>query len=108
MPTIDANAPPIATNQWGDPLATSSALSGGPGTKGIGNGRSGDGSGPTSGYGHDTGSKAFSLSQVTTPPVLILKIEPEYSEHARQAKFQGTVGLRIIVDEKGIPRTESR
>lgn len=107
MPHIDENAPQIPANQWGDPLAASGILSAGPGTKGFGNGPGGDGSGPNAGYGHDTGSGVFSMWQVTTQPVLILKIEPEYSERARQAKFQGTVGLRIIVDEKGIPRDVS-
>lgn len=95
-PTLDANAPQIAANQWGDPLANSGILSAGPGTKGFGTGPNGDGSGPNAGYGHDIGGHgAFTLGQVTTQPVLILKVEPEYSERARQAKFQGTVGLQI-------------
>ena len=35
---------------------------------------------------------------------MILKVEPEYSEEARKAKFQGTVILFVVVDEKGNPR----
>ena len=35
---------------------------------------------------------------------MILKVEPEYSEEARKAKFQGTVVLMVVVDEKGNPR----
>lgn len=105
MPTIDAEAPRLAADEWGDPLATSGILSAGPGKHGIGDGPGGDGSGPVAGTGHGPGGlQAYTLSQVTTQPVLILKIEPEYSERARQAKFQGTVGLRIIIDEKGNPR----
>jgi len=38
-------------------------------------------------------------------PVAIYKIEPEYSEEARKAKFQGTVVLSIVVDEQGLPRS---
>ena len=34
-------------------------------------------------------------------PVLIFKVEPEYSEEARKAKFQGTVLLAIVVDKNG-------
>jgi len=37
-------------------------------------------------------------------PGVIFKVEPEYSEEARKAKFQGTVLLSIVVDEKGLPR----
>jgi TonB family protein len=37
-------------------------------------------------------------------PVPIYKPEPEYSEEARKAKFQGTVVLFIVVDEKGNAR----
>ena len=39
-----------------------------------------------------------------TAPTLISKVEPEYSEEARKAKFQGTVVLYLVVDEKGLPR----
>ena len=37
-------------------------------------------------------------------PALLFKVEPEYSEEARKAKFQGTVVLYVVVDEKGQPR----
>lgn len=37
-------------------------------------------------------------------PTLIHKVEPEYSEEARKAKYQGTVVLYVVVDEKGLPR----
>jgi len=36
--------------------------------------------------------------------VLMFKTEPEFSEEARKAKFQGTVVLRIEVSEMGVPR----
>jgi protein TonB len=35
---------------------------------------------------------------------LLSKVEPEYSEEARKAKWQGTVVLSLIVDEKGHPQ----
>ena len=36
-----------------------------------------------------------------TAPILLHKIEPEYSEEARKAKYQGTVLLYIEVDPSG-------
>jgi TonB family protein len=35
------------------------------------------------------------------PPVLLFKKEPEYSEAARNAKYQGTVVLNVEVDDSG-------
>lgn len=34
-------------------------------------------------------------------PVPLVKPEPEYSEEARQAKYQGSVTLKAVVNEKG-------
>ncbi len=39
-----------------------------------------------------------------TAPVLLVKVEPEFSEEARKAKFQGTVLLGIEVDISGHAR----
>ena len=36
-----------------------------------------------------------------TAPSLLHKIEPEYSEEARKAKYQGTVLLYVVVDVNG-------
>jgi TonB family protein len=38
---------------------------------------------------------------------VITKVEPQYSEEARQAKWQGTVVLGLTVDETGVPRNIS-
>ena len=38
------------------------------------------------------------------PPVPIYRPDPEYSEEARKAKYQGTVILGIVVDEGGVPQ----
>jgi periplasmic protein TonB len=35
---------------------------------------------------------------------VLYRVEPEYSEEARKAKFQGTVVIALVVDEKGNPR----
>ena len=34
---------------------------------------------------------------------MVFKVEPEYSEEARKAKFQGTVVLQLVVDRHGLP-----
>ena len=36
-----------------------------------------------------------------TAPVVLLKVDPEYSEEARKAKYQGTVLLYIEVNSDG-------
>jgi TonB family protein len=36
-----------------------------------------------------------------TPPQLLRKMEPEYSDEARSAKFQGTVLLKVVIDTDG-------
>jgi TonB family protein len=41
------------------------------------------------------------LDRDTTPPVLLSKKAPEYSEEARKAKWQGTVVLSLEVDTTG-------
>jgi periplasmic protein TonB len=35
-------------------------------------------------------------------PVVLYKLEPEYSEQARKARIQGTIVLEGIIDEKGL------
>jgi TonB family protein len=40
----------------------------------------------------------------STAPALIRRTEPEYSEAARAAKFQGAVTLKAVVDTEGTPQ----
>jgi TonB family protein len=44
---------------------------------------------------------AFRVGGGVTAPALLYKVEPEYSEEARAAKFQGTVLLYVEVDPAG-------
>jgi periplasmic protein TonB len=106
----DANIPTINTDQLGDPLAKSGLASNGFGSGGgMGNGRGG-GVGPGSGPGFGPGSGgnmgggAYKIGGGVSAPSIIYKVEPEYSEEARKAKFQGTVLLFAIIDEHGNPR----
>jgi protein TonB len=109
VPTITAQAPQITADNYGDPLSKMDALSGGPGSNGLGPG-SGGGIGPGNGNGYGPGSGggmgggAYKIGGDVSAPVLVTKIEPEYSEEARKAKYSGTVLLSIVVDEHGLPR----
>jgi TonB family protein len=112
QPTIVAppDVPNIQANNYGDPLSrlgvpsNGSGLSGGIGSGvggGVGSGR-GAGTGPGSGGGF--GGGAYRIGGGVSPPSVLSKVEPEYSEEARKAKWQGTVVLQLIVDEKGHPQ----
>jgi TonB family protein len=102
VPTINAPAPQIASDEYGDPLSKfdQSGLGVGSGT-GLGNG-AGDGYGP--GRGGGIGGGAYRIGGDVSAPVLISKTEPEYSEEARKAKYSGSVLLTIVVDQQGVPR----
>ncbi|MCP5114234.1 MAG: energy transducer TonB [bacterium] len=114
QPTIlvppDVPLPNVDMNVWGDPLAAAGPPSNGPGSGGgIGTGSgggvgSGKGGGFGPGEGGGVGGGVYRIGGGVTPPTLIYKVEPEYSEEARKAKFQGTVVLYVVVDEKGLPR----
>jgi TonB family protein len=39
-----------------------------------------------------------------SPPTILSRIDPQYSEEARVARLVGTVGLSIVVDSGGLPR----
>jgi TonB family protein len=111
-PTIIAQNMPIPNvnmSQYGDPFGKIGPASNGPGSGGgigsgsgggVGSGR-GPGFGPGEGGGF--GGGAFRVGGGVSAPTLIYKVEPEYSEEARKAKFQGTVVISIIVDERGQP-----
>jgi TonB family protein len=105
----DVKLPNVNMPVWGDPMAKLGPPSNGPGTGGgIGSG-SGGGVGPGKGPGFGPGSGGgfgggvFRVGGGVSTPIPIYKVEPEYSEEARKAKFQGTVVLQIVIDERGNP-----
>ena len=106
-PTITAQAPQITADIYGDPLSRILRNSGGPGTAGFGSGGgigSGNGSGYGPGSGGGMGGGVYQIGGEVSMPVLINKIEPEYSEEARKAKYSGTVLLSVIIDANGNTR----
>ena len=110
-PTIlappDVQMPNVNMAQYGDPLARIGPPSNGTGSGGgIGSGKgggvgSGDGGGFGPGSGGGIGGGAFRVGGGDSAPVVLHKVEPEYSEEARKAKYQGTVLLYIEVDPSG-------
>jgi TonB family protein len=46
----------------------------------------------------------FRVGGGVSAPELVFKIDPEYSEQARKAKFQGTVVLNLVVQRDGTVR----
>lgn len=112
VPTIVSEvAPPnIDAPNYGDPLSRMGIPSNGTGMGGgigsgfgggVGSGR-GPGTGPGSGGGF--GGGAYRIGGGVSPPSVLSKVEPEYSEEARKAKWQGTVVLQLVVDEHGLPQ----
>lgn len=110
-PTIvlppDIPLPQIAANDYGDPAGVLGLSSNGPGTGGgigIGaHGGVGPGAGPGLGPGWRGGIDGgpFRTGRGVSSPVVLYKVEPEYSEEARKAKYQGVVVLKVIVDPTG-------
>jgi TonB family protein len=107
----DIKLPNVNMDQFGDPLAKLGPASNGPGTNGgIGTGDHG-GIGPGHGIGYGPGDNGnfgggpnnavFRVGLGVTAPALLYKVEPEYSEEARKAKYQGTVLLYVEVDPSG-------
>jgi protein TonB len=100
LPTIDLP-------QFGDPNGVAGPPSGGRGSGGgIGDGEGtgvgdshGPGYGPGPGGGGVAGNGGF--QGTVTDPVLLWKVEPEYSDEARRAKIQGAVVLHIEVNTRG-------
>jgi len=97
----------------GDPAAPAMpnpAFSNGTGSgAGIGSGSGGGigkGTGPGIGEGRGggIGGGVFRVGGGVSAPVVLYKVDPEYSEEARKAKYSGTVVLQLVVDPTGKAR----
>jgi TonB family protein len=100
-PTVVADLKIQPTNQIGDPLSKLMTVSNGTGVGGgIG---SGDGGGVGSGHGGPgVGPGIFHLGESgVSAPKAVYTPEPEFSEEARKAKYQGVVGMNVIVGPDG-------
>jgi periplasmic protein TonB len=99
-PTVVADLKIPQSNQIGDPLSKLMTASNGTGVGGgIG---SGDGGGVGSGHGGPgVGPGVFHVGNGVTAPRPIDTPEPEFSEEARKAKYQGVVVLSGVIGVDG-------
>ncbi|MBZ5628650.1 MAG: energy transducer TonB [Acidobacteriia bacterium] len=101
-----------ALPNFGDPKAPilSGPPSNGTGSGGgIGSGSgggvgSGEGPGVGPGRGGGIGGGVFRVGGGVSAPRALFTPDPEYSEEARKAKYQGTVVLWLVVDPNGHPQ----
>jgi TonB family protein len=86
-------------------LASNGTGSGGGMGSGSGGGLgSGNGNGYGAGSGGNTGGGVYRLGGGDTKPSLIYSVDPEFSDEARRAKFQGICLISLIVDAQGHPQ----
>jgi TonB family protein len=110
-PTVVAPQIQISQGALGDPLSnilgppsSGTGSGGGIGSGsggGVGSGR-GPGVGP--GYGGGIGGGIYRVGGGVSAPRAVFAPDPEYSEEARKAKYQGTVVLWMIVGPDGRAR----
>jgi protein TonB len=81
------------------PLVGSSMGNGSGSGLGLGNG---SGLGPGSGGNYGGGLRR--IGGGVSEPQLVYKVDPEFSEEARRAKFMGVVTVNLIVDPNGNPQ----
>lgn len=87
---------------FGDPHAPAVGVQSGGNGSGNGLG-SGNGNGLGPGSGGNTGGGVFQIGNGVSAPRLVYQPDPEFSEEARKAKFQGSVLVNLIVDATGRP-----
>jgi TonB family protein len=93
----------------GDPKSSAIIPSNGTGSgSGIGSGEgggvgSGHGPGVGPGSGGGMGGGVFRMGQGASQPRAIYSPDPEFSEEARKAKYQGVCVLGLVVDPNGLP-----
>jgi TonB family protein len=96
-------APPDAwaapNSAIGNPLGVFNG--GAPGNRGGIGGDGGVGVGGPGGPGAGNGLDGYSVGRGITAPSVLSRVEPEYSEEARKAKYSGAVMLAIVVNTDG-------
>jgi protein TonB len=107
VPTINADLPDLTPTNVGNLTGVNVAMNGSGAGGGIGKGYGGGiGNGRGNGVGDGAGGGmggGLRIGNGVSAPTLLFSPEPEYSEEARKAKFQGTVKLALVVDERGNP-----
>jgi TonB family protein len=100
------NLPTIGVKNSANVKLASNGQGGGSGMgTGYGGGLgSGTGNGYGPGYGGNTGGGVYRVGGGISAPVPIYDPEPEFSDEARRAKYQGVVLVGLIVDAQGNPQ----
>jgi TonB family protein len=101
MPTLGV---PTAAAIPAAPPSNGSGSGGGIGSGSGGGVGSGTGPGVGPGRGGGIGGGVFRVGGGISAPRPISTPDPEYTEEARRAKYQGTCVLGLIVDDEGQPR----
>lgn len=86
------------------PLSNGTGSGGGIGSGSGGGVGSGEGPGVGPGRGGGIGGGVFHVGGGVSAPKAVFSPDPEYSEEARKAKFQGTCVLGLVVGPDGRPR----
>jgi TonB family protein len=86
------------------PLSNGTGSGGGIGTGSGGGVGSGEGPGVGPGHGGGIGGGVFRVGGGVSAPKTVYAPDPEYSEEARKAKFQGVCVLGLVVGPDGRPR----
>jgi TonB family protein len=92
-------------NSYNVKLASNGPGGGGGMGTGYGGGiGSGTGNGYGAGSGGNTGGGLYRVGGAVSAPVPLNKVEAEFSDEARRAKYQGVVMVSFIVDTQGRPQ----
>lgn len=105
MNVPNQNLPNIGVANSPQVKLASNGTGGGAGM-GSGNGTglgAGSGAGVGAGNGQGFGGGVYNVGGGVSAPVAIYSPEPEFSDEARRAKYQGVVDLQIVVTKQGLP-----
>lgn len=102
----NSNLPNIGVKSSANVKLDSNGQGGGGGMgTGYGGGMGpGNGNGYGPGSGGNAGGGLYHIGGAVSAPVLVYSIDPEFSDEARRAKYQGVVLISIIVDAQGNPQ----
>jgi protein TonB len=102
LPTMGSLGDPLS--KVIGPPSNGTGFGGGIGSGSGGGVGSGTGPGVGPGHGGGYGGGAYRVGGGVSAPKALYAPDPEYSEEARKAKYQGTVVLWLVVDASGRPQ----
>jgi protein TonB len=102
LPTVGALGDPLS--KVIGPPSNGTGYGGGIGSGSGGGVGSGSGPGVGPGHGGGYGGGAYRVGGGVSAPKALYAPDPEYSEEARKAKYQGTVVLWLVVSADGRPQ----